>query len=135
MPTRISLQDKTLHMGITIRRMEDRMINAKISHSTETIEIDLETDLSTTRMGTGETMEIFLVIRRLKEETSHKIAPIANQELINLITLRSADLTIELRLVLRPMNKNFRKTTRQHLMWFVSPQPTILLTKYQSFAR
>ena len=86
------------------------------------MEIDLETDLSTTRMGTSETMEIFLVLRRLKKETSHKITPIANQELINLITLRSADLTIELRLVLRPINKNSRKTkTRQHLMWFVSP--------------
>ena len=81
-------------------------------------------------------METFLVLRRLKEESSHKITPIANQELINLITLRSADLTIELRPVLRPKNKNFRKAiTRQHLMWFVSPQPTILLTKYQIFAR
>ena len=47
-----------------------------------------------------------------------------------------ADLTIDLRLVLRPTNKHFRRTlTRQHLMWFVSPQPTILLMKYQIFAR
>ena len=134
--TRIFLQDQTLHVGITIRIMEDRMINAEISHSTETMEIDLERDLSTTRMGTGETMEIFLVLRRLKEETSHKTTSIANQELTNLITLRCADLTIEIRLVLLPTNENFRKTiTRQHLMWFVSPQPTILLTKYQIFAR
>ena len=136
LPTRIYLQDQTLHMGITIRIMEDRMINAKISHSTETMETDLGTDLSTTRMGTGETMEIFLVLRRLKEETSHKTTSIANRELPNLLILRSADLTIELRLVLLPTNKNFRKTiTRQHLMWFVSPQPTMLLTKYQIFAR
>ena len=136
LPTRIYLQDQILHMGLTIRLMEDRMINAKISHSTETMETDLETDLSTTRMGTGETMEISLVLRRLKEETSHKTTSIANQELTNLITLRCADLTMELRLVLLPTNKNFSKTiTRQHLMWFVSPQPTILLTKYQIFAR
>ena len=122
LPTRISLQDQILHMGLTIRIMEDRMVNAKISHLTETIKIDLETDLSTTRIGTGETMEIFLVLRRLKEEPSHKITSIANQELTNLITLRSADLTIKLRLVLLPMNKNSRKTiTREHLMWFVSP--------------
>ena len=47
--------------------MEDRMINAKISHLPETMEIDLETDLSTTRMGTCETMEFFLVLRRRKE--------------------------------------------------------------------
>ena len=94
LPTRISLPDQILHMGITIRIMEDRMINSKISHLSETMEIDLETDLSTTRMGTGETMEIFLVLRRLKEETTHKITSIANQELTNLITLRSADLTI-----------------------------------------
>ena len=100
------------------------------------MEIDLETDLSTTRMGTGETMEIFLVLRRLKEETFRKKTSIANEDLTNLITLRSADLTVELRLVLLPMNKNSRKTiTRQHLMWFVSPQLTILLTKYQIFAR
>ena len=53
LPTSIYLQDQTLHMGITIRIMEDRMINAKVSHSTETMETDLETDISTTRMGTG----------------------------------------------------------------------------------
>ena len=136
LPTRIYLQDQTLHIGITIRIMEDRMINAKIRQSTETMEIDLETDLSTTRMGTGETMEIFLVLRRLKEETSHKTTSIANQELTNLKTLPSADLTIELRLVLLLTNKIFRKTiTRQNLMWFVSPQPTILLTEYQILAR
>ena len=63
LPTRIYLQDQTLHMGITIRIMEDRMINAKICHSTETMETDLETDLSTTRMGTGETKEFLLVLR------------------------------------------------------------------------
>ena len=135
LPTRIFIQDQTLHMGITIRIMEDRMINAKISHLTETMEIDLETDLSTTRMGTGQTKEIFLVLRRLKGETSHKIILIANQQPINLTTLLFAYLTINLRLVLRTMNQNSRKTiTRQHLMWFVSPQPTILLLKYQIFA-
>ena len=73
-------------------------------------EIDLEIDLSTTRMGTGETMRIFLALHRLKEETSHKMNPIANQEVINLSTLRSADLTTDLRLVLCPMNKSFRRT-------------------------
>ena len=73
LPTRISLPDQTLHMGITIRIMEDRMINVKISLSTETMEIDLEMDLSTTRMGTGETREYFLVLRLVKEETSPKI--------------------------------------------------------------
>ena len=136
LPTRISLTDQTLQMGITIRIIEDLMINAKIIHLTETTEIDLEMDLSTTRVGTGKTMEIFLVLRRLKEETSRKITSIANQELTNLITLRSADLTIELRLVLLPMNKNSRKTlTRQHLMWFVPPQLTIIIKKYQIFAR
>ena len=86
-------------------------------------------------MRIGETMEIFPGLSQIKEETSHKIFSIANQELTHLITLRSADLTIEVRLVLLPMNKNSRKATRQHLMWFVSPQPTILLTKYQIFAR
>ena len=136
LPTRISLQDQTLHLGRTIRIMEDRIIDAKISHLRETMEINLGTDHSTNRMGTGKTMEFFLVLRRPKEETSHKITSIANQELTNLITLRSADLTIELRLVLPPLNKNSRKTkTRQHLLWFVSPQLTILLTKYQIFVR
>ena len=49
--------------------------------------------------------------------------PIANQEMINLTTQRSADLIIDLRQTLRPMNRNFRRTiTRHHLMWFVSPQ-------------
>ena len=99
-------------------------------------EINLGMVLSTTRMGTGETVEIFLVLHRLKGETIRRIAQTANQEMIGPTTLLSADLTLNLRLVLRPTNKNFRKTiTRQHLMWFVSPQPTILLMKYQIFAR
>ena len=74
-------------------------------------------------MGTGETREVFLVLHRLQKETPHKIIPIANQEMNNLTTLRSADLTIDLRLALRPMNRNFRRTIiRHHLMWFVSSQ-------------
>ena len=107
--TRFSSQDQTLHMGITIRIKEDRMINAKISNSTETMEIDLEMDLSTIRMGTGETMETFLVLHRLKEEIIRKIAHTADQEVISPTTLLSADVTMDLRLVLRPTNKNFRK--------------------------
>ena len=115
--SKTSLQDQTLHMGITIRITEDRMINAKISHLTETMEIDLETDLPTTRLGTGESLENFLVLRRLKEEISHKITSIANYELTNLTTLLSAYLTIDQRLVSLLMNKNFRQTIiRHHLM-------------------
>ena len=102
------------------------MSNAKISHLIETMEIDLEMDLSITRMGTGDQMETFLVHHRLKEETSHRITPIANHEMINLITLCSVDLTIDQRLVLHPVNKNFRRTTiRHHLVWFASPRPML----------
>ena len=114
MPTRISLQDSTLHIGITVRMMEDHMTNAQISHSIETMETDLEMNLSTIRTETGGTRETFLVLHRLQGETSHKIIPIANQEVINLTTLRSADLTIDLRLALRPMNRNFRRTIIRH---------------------
>ena len=124
--TRFSLPDQTPHMGLTAQTMEDHLINAQISHSMETMEIDLEMDLLTTRMGTGETMKNFFVPHRLKEETFHKKTPIADHEVINLTTLRSADLTIDLRLALRPMNRNFRRTIiRHHLMWFASPQPMI----------
>ena len=133
--TTISLQDQTPHMGLTAQTMEDHLINAQISHPKETMEIDLEMDLLTTRMGTGETMEIFLVPHRLKEETSHKITPIANQEVINLTILRSTDLTIDQRLALRPMNKNFRRTMIRHHLMSVSPQPMIPLTNYRIFAR
>ena len=115
----ISLQRPTSYMRTIVRTTEYHMINAQTSHPKEILEIDLELSLSTTRMGTGETMETFLVLHRLKEETSHKITQIANQKVINLTTLRSADLTIGLRLVLRPMNKNFRRTIiRHHLLWF-----------------
>ena len=58
---RISPQDQVSHMGTTIRTREDHMINAQISHSLEAMEIDLEMNLSTIRMETGETMEGFLV--------------------------------------------------------------------------
>ena len=99
-------------------------------------EIDLGMVLSTTRMGTGETMKIFLVLHRIEGETARRIVHTVNQEVISPTTLLSADLTIDLRLVLRPKNKNFRKTiTRQHLMWLLSPQPTIILLKHQIFAR
>ena len=81
-------------------------------------------------------MEKFLILYRVKEENSHKIPPVANQEVFNLTTLRFADLTIELQLVLRPVNKSFRRTIiRHHLMWFASPQPMILLTICRIFAR
>ena len=114
MPTRISLQDPTLHEGTTIRIMLDHMTNAQIIRSIEVRESDLETNLSAIRMETGGTMETFLVLRRLKEGSSHKITPTANQEVINLKTPRSADLTIDLRLALRPMNKNSRRIIIRH---------------------
>ena len=59
---------------------KDYMINAQISHSIDMMEIDLELDLLTTRLGTGETMEILLVLHRPKGGTSLKITPIANPE-------------------------------------------------------
>ena len=52
-------------------------------------------------------MEIFPILHQIKGETPHKIIPIANQEVISLTTLLSADLTIDQRLVLRPMKKKF----------------------------
>ena len=49
----------TSHMRTITRTTEDHMISAQINHLIEMMEIDLEMDLSTTGMGTGETMEIF----------------------------------------------------------------------------
>ena len=40
-------------MGIIAQTMEDHLINAQIGHLIETMEIDLESDLSTTRMRIG----------------------------------------------------------------------------------
>ena len=136
MPTKISLQDPTLRIGITTLITEDHMTNAQVSHSIETMETDLEMDPPTIRMGTGETMETFLVLHRLKGETSHRIIHTANQEAINLTILPSADLTIRPRLVSHPMNKNFRQTiTRHPLMWSDSPRPMIPLMNCQISAR
>ena len=126
MPTRVSLLDATLHIGTTLRMIEDHVTNAQINRSIEAMETDDEMDLSTFRMGIGETKEIFLVLHRSKGGISHKIAYTANHKLINLTTLRSADLTIDLRLALRLMNRSVRRTIiRRHLIWFVSPQPMI----------
>ena len=133
---RISLQDQTSHMRTITRTTEDQITNAQISHSKDITEIDTERDLSTTRRETGETMVIFLVLHPLKGETSHKTIPLANQEVISLTTLLSADLTIDLRRVLRPTKKSYRKTIiKHHLMWFASPQPMIPLTNCRIFAR
>ena len=131
--TRISLQDQTSQMGITIRTMEDHMINAQVNRSIETIETGLEMDLSTIRVETGETMESFLVLHRPKGETSHKISDIANQEVTSLTILLFADLTINLQLISRLTNKRSRKTIiRFHLLWFALPQPTKPLRKNQA---
>ena len=113
-------------MGLTAQTMENHSTNVQVNHSIEAMETDSEMNLSTIRMGIGGTMETFLVLHLIQEETSHKTTPIANQEMINLTTLRFADLTIDLQQTLGPMNRNFRRTIiRHHLMWFVSPQPMI----------
>ena len=127
MATKISLQDPTLLIETTVRTIGDHLINAQISHSIETMETDPDMNLSTTRMGTGETMGTFLVLHQIQEETSHKTIPTANQEMNNLIISHSADLTLDLQQTLHPMNRNFRKTIIRHLlMWFVLLQPMIL---------
>ena len=53
MPTRLSLPGPTLHIGTTIRIMEDHKTNAQISHSKDVMDTDLEMDLSAIRMETG----------------------------------------------------------------------------------
>ena len=122
--TKISLQDPALHIETTVRTIDDHLINVQISHLIETMETDPDMNLSTTRMGTGETMGTFLVLHQIQEETSHKIIPIVHQEMNNLTTLRSAGLTIDLQQTFHPMNRKFRRTiVRLHLMWFASPQP------------
>ena len=47
------------------------------------METDPDMNLSATRMGTGGTMETFLVLHQIQEETSHKTIPIAHQEMNN----------------------------------------------------
>ena len=134
--TRISLQYQTSHMGIIAQTREDPLINAQISHLIETMEIFLEMDLSTTRMGIGKTMEIFLVLHRPKGEISQRITHSTSLQVINPTILLSADLTTDPRLALHLMYKNFHKTTtRRPLMWSDSPQPTTLLMNYQNYAR
>ena len=124
--TKISRQDTTLHIGSTVRTIDNHLINVQISHLIETMETDPDMNLPTIRMGTGGRMETFLVLHQIQEETSHKTIPIAHQEINNLTILRSADLIIDLQQTLHPMNRNFRRTIiRHHLMWFVSPQPMI----------
>ena len=82
-------------------------------------------DLSTIRIAPGATMEIFLVVRRLKEENSHKITPIANQEVINITTQLSADPTTDPQLVFHLTNTSSLKAIiRHHLMSFTSPPLT-----------
>ena len=69
---KISLPGKTSHMGVTFRTREEQTIYAKVSHSMQTYEIDLEIHLSAFGMETGETMETFLVLHLLQGETFTK---------------------------------------------------------------
>ena len=124
--TKISLQDPALHIGTTVRTIDDHLINVQISHLKETMEADPDMNLSTTRMGTGGTMGTSIVLHQIQEETSHKTIPIAHQEMNNLTTSHSADLTINLQQTLHPMNRNFRRIiVRHHRKWFVLLQPMI----------
>ena len=89
------------------------------------MEIDRGMDLSTIRMETVKIKEVFLVLHRLKGETSHKIFHTVGQEVINLSILLAEDLKVVLQLVLHLTNKNSHKTiTKRHLMWLASPEPT-----------
>ena len=118
--TKISFQHPALHIETTVRTIDDHLINVQISHLIETMETDPDMNLSTTRMGTGGTMGTFFVLHQIQEETSHKTIPIAHQEMNNLTTSHSADLTIDLQQTLHLMNRNFRRTiVRHHRMWFV----------------
>ena len=100
------------------------------------MEVDLEIDLSTIGMETGEPAETFLVLHRLVEEVSHKTNHTANHEVINLTIFLSADLTLDLRLVLLLTSKKFHQTiSRRQQVWFASPQPTTRLMIYQTFFR
>ena len=71
----ISLQDQTSHMRTIIRTTEDHMKYTQISHSIETIEIDLEIDLSTIRMGTGGTMDFFQSSSTQRRLLPKEVAP------------------------------------------------------------
>ena len=113
--------DRTSQLETTIRLLEDHMINGQINQSMEEVETNLEMDFLTIKMETGEIMETFMVLHRLKRETSHKKKiHTVNQEVINLTLLLSSDLKIDIRPVLQLTDKKFHKTiTRRHLMWFV----------------
>ena len=133
---RISLQDQTSHMGTKIRIMGDFVIIAQINRSIEAMGTSFEMDLSAIRTGTGETMEKFLVLYRLKRETSEKSIYTTNQEVINLTILLSAYLTIDIRPFLHITNKKFHETlTKCHLRWIASPQPTVQSLNYQTVVR
>ena len=93
--------------------MEGHTINAKINQSKETMEIWFEMDFSIFRMDNGETLEFFVVLQRLKGETSHRTIYNVNPEVINLTILLSADLTIDRRTVSYPMIKKFPENNNQ----------------------
>ena len=125
------LPDQNSHTEKTMQTMEDQMINGQISHSKEAIEIVLEMNLSTIRIETGETMQTFVVLHRLKGESFQKVVHITSRVLISLTILLSLDPKIGLRVVLHLMNENFHRTIiRRHLIWFASPQMTIPLTNF-----
>ena len=94
--TKISLRDPALHIETTVRTIDDHLINVQISHLIETMETNPDMNLSTTRMGTGGTMGTFLVLHQIQEETSRKTIPTAHQEMNNLTTSHSVDLTVDL---------------------------------------
>ena len=117
------------HMGVTIRLLEDHMINAQISHSIEAMVIDLEMDLPTIRMEPGKTMGTSLVLHWLKVDFSQNSSNRQPKRVLRRSDNRSTT-------ALHPTNQKFHKTTfRRHLMWFALPQAMIQWTIYLTSVR
>ena len=105
-----------------IRTVDDRLTDDQVNSPTETMKIDQVLENSTTKIGLGEIMEIFLVHLQDKDGTFLKVILSADLNLCNLEICHLEDQTVTQPLVPLLTNKNFRKATIKHQRtWFASP--------------
>ena len=112
------------------------MINPQINHSIETMEIDLKMDIQITRMQTGETLEIFLVLHRLKGEISQNYSyrqPGSDQP--NNSAFGRSDNRSTTGFKSYEQRLPQKLITRRHPMWSALLQLTITFLNYQTSVR
>ena len=132
--TRILPTELIRVMHRIIRTVNDRLTDDQINSPTKTMKIDRIMEFAITKMGHGETMEIFLTRHHDKDEIFHKVSLFADLNLFNIEIRHLEDQTVIQPLVPLLINKSFRQLTiNPQRTWSALPPLKIALPNCQNF--